>query len=279
MLILILEKFKLFHSIARRKLFLLICNWLVIFEKNNNLLRCWGRLSFLNRIGTFILLLILKLTQKICLDSFHNVSFSSQRCIEYCCLDATVATDYYLHLLNKQQEQVINPSSANSTKWSNTFYHFVRFALKGLKLLLLHFILACNPLFFVQIWLAIQSSVIDSTFRSSRRRCSVRNGVLRSITKFTGKHLYQSLFLMKLQAWGLRSATLLKKRLWHRCFPVNFAKFLTPFLQNTSSDCFYTLQGVRLIWMNGSPSWFSQMVFLLFWWVLWFFCFQDLKRS
>ena len=30
---------------------------------------------------------------------------------------------------------------------------------------------------------------------------------------------------------GLRSATLLKKRLWRRCFPVNFAKFLrTPFL-------------------------------------------------
>ena len=29
--------------------------------------------------------------------------------------------------------------------------------------------------------------------------------------------------------------SLLKKRLWHRCFPVNFAKFLrTPFLQNTS---------------------------------------------
>ena len=28
---------------------------------------------------------------------------------------------------------------------------------------------------------------------------------------------------------------LLKKRLWHRCFPVNFAKFLrTPFLQNNS---------------------------------------------
>ena len=36
-------------------------------------------------------------------------------------------------------------------------------------------------------------------------------------------------------AWGLRPATLLKKRLWHRCFPVNFVKFLrTPFLKNTS---------------------------------------------
>ena len=34
---------------------------------------------------------------------------------------------------------------------------------------------------------------------------------------------------------GHRPATLLKKRLWHRCFPVNFAKLLrTPFLQNTS---------------------------------------------
>ena len=33
----------------------------------------------------------------------------------------------------------------------------------------------------------------------------------------------------------LRPATLFKKRLWHRCFPLNFAKFLrTPFLQNTS---------------------------------------------
>ena len=38
-----------------------------------------------------------------------------------------------------------------------------------------------------------------------------------------------------------RPANLLKKRLWHRCFPVNFAKFLsTPFLQNGSGGCFCT---------------------------------------
>ena len=38
--------------------------------------------------------------------------------------------------------------------------------------------------------------------------------------------------LIKLQA---APATLLKKRLWHRCFPVNFAKFLrTTFSQDTS---------------------------------------------
>ena len=73
---------------------------------------------------------------------------------------------------------------------------------------------------------------LKSSFRSSHQRCSVKKSVLRNFEKSTGKHLCQSLFLVKLQA---RSATLLKKRLWHRCFPVNFAKFLrTPFLRNTS---------------------------------------------
>ena len=56
--------------------------------------------------------------------------------------------------------------------------------------------------------------------------------VLRNFTKFTGKHLCQSLFFNKVA--NLRPATLLKERLWHRCFPVNFWKFRRiPFLQNT----------------------------------------------
>ena len=34
----------------------------------------------------------------------------------------------------------------------------------------------------------------------------------------------------------------MKKRLWYRCFLVNFVKFLiTPFLQNTLNDCFWML--------------------------------------
>ena len=64
-------------------------------------------------------------------------------------------------------------------------------------------------------------------YRRSHQRCSVRKGVLRNFKKFTGKHLCQNLFSNKVAA---RPATSLKKRLWHRCFPVNFAKFLrTPF--------------------------------------------------
>ena len=69
--------------------------------------------------------------------------------------------------------------------------------------------------------------------RSSHRRCSVKKGILRNFAKFTGKHMCQSLFFNKVA--GLSTATLLKKRLWHWCFPVNFAKFLrTPFPQNAS---------------------------------------------
>ena len=62
---------------------------------------------------------------------------------------------------------------------------------------------------------------------------SVRKGVLRSFVKITGKHL--SVFFNKVVGLSLRPAPLLKTRPWHRCFLLNFARFLrTPFLQNTS---------------------------------------------
>ena len=64
---------------------------------------------------------------------------------------------------------------------------------------------------------------------SSRPEVLCRKGVLKIFAKSTGKHLWP----------GLRPATLLKKRLWHWCSPVNFVKFSrTSFLQNTSCGCF-----------------------------------------
>ena len=77
----------------------------------------------------------------------------------------------------------------------------------------------------VAVFLVPKNMIIN---RNSNRRCSVRKGVLKNFKEFTGKHLCQNLFINK----GLRSVTLLKKRLWHRCFPVNFARFLrTAFLK------------------------------------------------
>ena len=58
-------------------------------------------------------------------------------------------------------------------------------------------------------------------------RCSVKNVFWKFREIHTRKHLCQSLFFNKVA--GLRSATLFKKRLWHKCFPVNFAKFLRTF--------------------------------------------------
>ena len=56
-----------------------------------------------------------------------------------------------------------------------------------------------------------------------------KKGSLRNFANFTGKHMYQCLFFKKVA--GLRPTTLLKKRHWHRCFPLSFTKFLrTPFL-------------------------------------------------
>ena len=76
------------------------------------------------------------------------------------------------------------------------------------------------------------------TTEAATRGVLRKKGFLRNFAIFTGKHLCRSLFFNKLT--GLRPAILLKKRLWHRCFPVNFGKFLrTSFLHRTApDDCF-----------------------------------------
>ena len=71
-----------------------------------------------------------------------------------------------------------------------------------------------------------------------------KKGVIQNLARFKWKNLCQIFFFFFV---GLRPATLLKKRLWHRCFPVNVAKFLrAPFLQNSS--------GRLLLWKEGDHS-------------------------
>ena len=73
----------------------------------------------------------------------------------------------------------------------------------------------------------------------------MKKGVLRIFAKFTGKQLCQILIFSKVA--GLRPATLLKRKLWHRCFPVTFAKFpRTPFYRTPPGDCLYFK---NLIWL------------------------------
>ena len=95
--------------------------------------------------------------------------------------------DYYLCFSRKLTKNIITPWTLTKRTWAR--HLFTLFCGLFLKLL-------------------------KETF--SHWRCSVRNGFLGNFAKFTGKHLYQSLFFKKI-------AGLL---LWHRCFPVNFTKFL-----------------------------------------------------
>ena len=80
-----------------------------------------------------------------------------------------------------------------------------------------------------------------------------KKGVFRNTAKFTGKHLCQSLFFNKVA--GLRTSTLLKKRLWHRYFPVSFAKFLRrPFLMEHLR---WLLRKKVIYWNKPAPKrWF-----------------------
>ena len=69
-----------------------------------------------------------------------------------------------------------------------------------------------------------QSKLLLLIIKSSHQRSSMKDGALRNFAKLKEKHLCQSLNFNKVA--GLRSGTLLKKRNWHRCFPLNFAKIL-----------------------------------------------------
>ena len=62
--------------------------------------------------------------------------------------------------------------------------------------------------------------ILEIICGSSHQRYSIKKGDVKNFVKFTGKNLWQR--------------SLLAKRLWHRCFPLNFVKFLkTPFLTDT----------------------------------------------
>ena len=72
-------------------------------------------------------------------------------------------------------------------------------------------------------------SSIDNDYLEAATR-----GVFKNFVIFAGKHLYWSLFLIKLQA-----CKFIEKRLQHWCFPLHVRKFLrTPILKNIESSCF-----------------------------------------
>ena len=83
---------------------------------------------------------------------------------------------------------------------------------------------SCSLIYFLVFWYMCSCYVFYySPLQKQPPEVYYKKGVLKNFAKFRRKHLC------------LTPVTLLKKRPWHRCFPLNFAKFLrAPFLQNTS---------------------------------------------
>ena len=100
----------------------------------------------------------------------------------------------------------------------------------------------------------IHHTILSSVHQKRRRpEMFFKNRVLKNFAKFTEKHLRWSLFLIKLQTLGQ-----------HRCFPVNFGKFLRTLiliehLQTTASGSyifFFTFK--NMISRNSIPEVFRQ---------------------
>ena len=131
-----------------------------------------------------VLKLVLKIV-KLCRTMFsqliHLVSF----------------IDYFLEIKNFDTQRVGNylPFRPFVLALYIAIYKFAKFLMQFLK--------PSTTIEFTELKNALVSNLISECNRSSRRKCSVRKGVLRNYAKFTGKHLCQSLFLIKLQAWDL----------------------------------------------------------------------------
>ena len=86
---------------------------------------------------------------------------------------------------------------------------------------------------------------LQTIFRSSGPEVFCKKDVLRNFAKFLGKHLCQSLLFNK------GTCNFIKKRLWHRCFSVNFAKIFKSFFLKEHLRCLLLKFKVVLGWIGG----------------------------
>ena len=77
------------------------------------------------------------------------------------------------------------------------------------------------PMFYLNVR---HSRVVSHMRTSSHSQMFFTIGALKNFAIFTGKHPYWSLFFINFV--GLETCTFIIKRLQHRCFSLNIAKFL-----------------------------------------------------
>ena len=95
--------------------------------------------------------------------------------------------------------------------------------------------------------MAISAEYAKNDVQRQPQEVFCKRAVLENVAKLTGSHLCRSFFINKVA--GLRHVILSKKRLRHKCFPVNFDTFLrTAFLHNTSGQLLLNICLPDFVW-------------------------------
>ena len=103
-----------------------------------------------------------------------------------------------------------------------------------------------RPIWFLNNFIQF-SMQYTTTIRSSRSQVFFEISVLNVCNIHRKMPVSESLFS---KVASLEACNFIKKRLQHRCFPVNIAKFLRKFyLKNTTGGCFCTLNSSGIL--NG----------------------------
>ena len=142
------------------------------------------------------------------------------------------------------------------SKWGNFLHYLLK--MHCIKKFRVDVVIICRQVkyslfypnwFYISSGLLVFHHLLLLTFnRSSHLEVLCIKSIVENFANFTGKHLWHSLFFN--QVAGMPAAWL-KKILWHRCFPVNFAKLLkAPFLFSVPNDDVINLCGKCRIWKS-----------------------------
>ena len=108
----------------------------------------------------------------------------------------------------------------------------------------------------------VQAAADSQYLEAVAQRCSVKKVFLKNSQNSQENTCARVSFLIKLQTLGVRPATLLKKRLWHRCFPGSFAKVLK--ITFLTEHLWWLHLNLRYIYWYIDSFCYSLFTFLLF---------------
>ena len=170
---------------------------------------------FIVSVGMFTTLDVIVDVLTLASDVVFPHSFKNSACLCSCFLFMS----YCLHVTPKRSFSHVRKRNFWAIKFASKRGFIVTVSLQPYRYCLSNNFSFSNHDSLIRVFLTIFIS------GSSRAKMFCKKSFPRNFAKLAGKHLCQIIFLRK------------KKRLWHRCFLVHFAKFLrTPFSNRTPPD-------------------------------------------